>query len=162
MFELQRVRVDHEASILDFELMNRAYFSTFINDRGDEYFRDFPEQHRHLLSAQDAGDVVCYVLIDDDQTVVGRFNLYDLVDGAADVGYRLAQRVTGRGVATATLEIFCRMAHDEYGIRTLTAATPLDNVASQRVLRKVGFVLTGPTEVAGRPGLSFELVLADA
>jgi ribosomal-protein-alanine N-acetyltransferase len=161
MFELQRVRADHEAAILDFELLNRSYFTASINDRGDKYFREFSDEHRDLLAAQDSGSIACYVLLDEDQTIVGRFNLYDIVDGTAEVGYRLAHRVAGRGVATATLENFCRIAHDEYGVAKLTAATPLDNVASQRVLRKAGFVSTGPTEVAGQPGISFELFLAD-
>jgi ribosomal-protein-alanine N-acetyltransferase len=161
MFELQRVRADHESSILEFELANREYFAASINDRGDDYFRDFAKQHRDLLAAQDAGGILCYVLLDEDDAVVGRFNLYDIVDGTADVGYRVAQRVAGRGVATATLENFCRIA-EEYGIVRLRAATPLNNVASQQVLRKVGFLPTGPAEVAGGPGLSFELVLAGA
>jgi ribosomal-protein-alanine N-acetyltransferase len=162
MFELQRVRADHESSILDFELANRSYFVASINDRGDDYFRDFAQHHRDLLAAQDAGDILCYVLLDEDEAVVGRFNLYDIVDGTADVGYRVAQRVAGRGVATATLENFCRIANEEYGIVRLRAATPRENVASQQVLRKAGFMATGPTEVAGGPGLSFELVFAGA
>lgn len=160
MFELQRVRADHEASILAFELTNRSYFSGFINDRGDEYFRNFSQQHRDLLAAQDHGAILCYVLLDEELAVVGRFNLYDIVDSTADVGYRVAQRVAGRGVATATLENFCQIAHEEYGITKLRATTPLENAASQQVLKKVGFVPTGATEVAGQPGLSFELVLA--
>jgi ribosomal-protein-alanine N-acetyltransferase len=161
MFELQRVRADHEAAILDFELQNRSYFVESINDRGDEYFREFSQQHRDLLAAQDSGVIACYVLLDDDQSVVGRFNLYEISEGTAEVGYRLAQRVAGRGVATTTLENFCRIAHDEYGVARLTAATPRDNVASQRVLQKAGFVSTGPTDVAGHAGISFELLMAD-
>jgi ribosomal-protein-alanine N-acetyltransferase len=161
MFELRRVRADHEAAILTFELLNRSYFTASINDRGDDYFRDFSEHHRDLLTEQGAGTIACFVLLDDDQMVVGRFNLYEIADGAAVVGYRVAQRVAGRGVATASLENLCRIAREEYGITTLRAATPVDNVASQRVLTKVGFVPTGPTEVAGGPGTSFERVLSD-
>src|SRR5450631_1525203 len=99
MSDLQRLRADHEASILEFELANRSYFAASISDRGDEYFRDFSHEHRKLLDEQDTGCIACYVLCDDDETVVGRFNLYDIVDGVADVGYRVAQRVAGRGVA---------------------------------------------------------------
>lgn len=160
MSDLQRIRVDHEASILEFELMNRTYFAASITDRGDEYFRDFTHEHRNLLAEQNAGGIACYVLLDDELTVVGRFNLYDIVDGAANVGYRVAQRVAGHGVATGGLEDLCRIAHEEHGISRLRAVTHPENVASQRVLTKVGFVPTGATEVAGRAGISFELVLA--
>jgi ribosomal-protein-alanine N-acetyltransferase len=100
------------------------------------------------------------VLVDEHAKVVGRFNLYDLVDGTATVGFRLAQRVAGRGVATAALQDLCRIGREQYGLRRLRAAASNENVASQRVLAKVGFVMTGPAEVGGRKGRSSELILA--
>jgi ribosomal-protein-alanine N-acetyltransferase len=39
--ELQRLRADHAPAVLAFELANRAYFATFISDRGDEFFDHF-------------------------------------------------------------------------------------------------------------------------
>ena len=100
------------------------------------------------------------MLVDEDETVVGRFNLYDLVDGTAVVGYRVARRFSGRGVATSGLRNLCRVAREEYGLRTLRAATSNENVASQRVLAKAGFAAVGPAEVGGRQGAWHELVLA--
>jgi [ribosomal protein S5]-alanine N-acetyltransferase len=102
------------------------------------------------------------VLVDEDEKVVGRFNLYDLVDGTGEVGYRVAQRLAGRGVATSALQDLCRIAREQYGLRTLRAATSNDNVASQRVLTKVGFVATGPAEVGGRQGSRYKLALTPA
>lgn len=160
MFELQRLRRDHEAAVLDFELANRAYFAESLSDRGDDFYEEFAERHRALLAEQEAGVCVFHVLVDEDETVVGRFNLYDLVDGAAEVGYRVAQRVSGRGVATSGLRDLCRIAGEEYGLRTLRAAASKENVASQRVLAKAGFVAIGSAEVGGRPGARYELALA--
>jgi ribosomal-protein-alanine N-acetyltransferase len=62
---------------------------------------------------------------------VGRFNLYDIVDGAADVGYRVAEEVVGRGVATSALKQLSRLAQERYGVRTLGAAASDENVASR-------------------------------
>jgi len=53
--ELQRLRADHALAVLAFELANRAYFATFISDRGDEFFHHFTEQHNALLAEQEAG-----------------------------------------------------------------------------------------------------------
>lgn len=159
MFELQRLRSDHEAAVLAFELANRAYFADWITDRGDDFYEQFAERHRALLADQDAGAGVFHVLVDGDGTVVGRFNLYDPANGTADVGFRVAQCVAGRGVATSALQDLCRIASERYGLRTLRAAASNENVASQRVLTKVGFVATGPAEVGGRQGSSYELVL---
>jgi [ribosomal protein S5]-alanine N-acetyltransferase len=160
VFELQRLRPDHEPAVLAFEQANRAYFAESINDRGDEFYEQFAERHRALLADQQAGVCACYVLVAEDGKVVGRFNLYDLVDGTAVVGYRVAERVAGRGVATSALQALCRVAGERYGLQTLRAAASSDNVASQRVLTKVGFVATGPAEVGGRQGSWYQLVLA--
>jgi ribosomal-protein-alanine N-acetyltransferase len=160
MFELQRLRRDHEAAVLDFEQANRAYFAESVSDRGDDFYEEFAERYLLLLAEQEAGVCVFQVLVDEDETVVGRFNLYDLVDGTAEVGYRVAQRVSGRGVATSGLRNLCRIAGEEYGLRTLRAATSSENVASQRVLAKAGSVAIGPAEVGGRQGAWYELALA--
>jgi ribosomal-protein-alanine N-acetyltransferase len=160
VFELRRVRPDHEAAIFDFEVANRAYFTESISDRGDAYFEEFADRHRALLAEQDAGVARYHVLVDGDGTVVGRFNLYDVRDGTADVGYRVARQVSGRGVATAGLRDLCRIAAEEYGLRTLKAVTSNENVASQRVLLKAGFLADGPAQVAGRPGIQYVLALA--
>lgn len=162
MFELQRVRLGHEAAILVFEQTNRAYFADYISDRGDDFYEQFSERHSALLAEQETGACVFHVLVDDDGKVVGRFNLYDLVDGTADVGYRVGQGVAGRGVATSALQDLCRIAREQYGLRTLRAATSNDNVASARVLAKVGFLATGPAKVGGRQGSRYELDLVPA
>jgi ribosomal-protein-alanine N-acetyltransferase len=158
--ELQRLRDDHAPAVLAFELANRAYFATFISDRGDDFFDQFAERHNALLAEQEAGTCVFHVLVGEDGAVLGRFNLVDLEDGTAVLGYRVAQHVAGRGVATATVGELCLLAAAQYGLRTLRAATTHDNVASQKVLAKAGFVPVGPAELAGRPGTWYQRDLA--
>lgn len=160
MPELQRLRADHATAVLAFELANRAYFATFISDRGDEFFDHFTEQHKALLAEQEAGTCVFHVLVSEDGAVLGRFNLFDLEGGTAVLGYRVAQHIAGRGMATATVQELCRLAVAQYGLHTLRAATTYDNVASQRVLTKAGFVPAGPAEPGGRPGTWYERDLA--
>src|ERR1700730_5185909 len=99
MPELQRLRADHAPAVLSFELANRAYFATFISDRGDAFFDHFTEQYNTLLAEQEAGTCVLHVLVGEDVTVLGRFNLFDLEDDTAVLGYRVAQQVAGHGVA---------------------------------------------------------------
>ncbi|HTP22774.1 MAG TPA: GNAT family N-acetyltransferase [Solirubrobacteraceae bacterium] len=157
MPELQRLRSDHADAVLAFELENRAFFAISISDRGDAFFEEFPARHRELLAEQQTGACFAHVLVDDDGTVLGRFNLVTLEDGTAAVGYRVAERVAGHGVATKTLRELCQLAANEYALRTLIAETSYENLASQRVLAKAGFVPIGPAEVAGRPGIRYEL-----
>jgi len=158
--ELQRLRAGHAPAVLAFERANRAYFATLISDRGDAFFDHFSEQYHALLAQQEAGTCALYVLVGEDGTVLGRFNLYDLKDGTAELGYRVAQHVAGHGVATAAVQELCRLAAALHGLRTLRAATTYDNVASQKVLAKTGFVPVGPAEPGGRPGTWYQRDLA--
>lgn len=161
MPHLEALRIDHAPAVLAFELANRTYFAASISDRGDAFFDEFSERYETLLAErEDRGDAY-YVLLDDDGSVLGRFNLYEIGNGAADVGYRVAERAAGRGVATAGVLELCRLAASEHGLRRLRARTARENVASQRVLAKAGFVAGGETDVAGRPGLWFERELEE-
>jgi ribosomal-protein-alanine N-acetyltransferase len=145
---------------LAFELANRAYFATTISDRGDEYYAQFSDRQNALLAEQEAGSSAFYVLVAEDGSVLGRFNLYDFKDGAADLGYRVAQRVAGHGVATATVRELCGLAATRHGLRVLRAATSHSNTASQKVLTKAGFVPVGaadPADLGGKPGTWYQL-----
>lgn len=162
MPELQRLRADHDAAVLAFETANRAYFAASISDRGDEFFEQFAARHAALLARQEAGVDAYYVLVAEDGSVLGRFNLFSLADGGANLGYRVAQHVAGHGVATATVRDLSRLAAADHGLHTLRAAVSTGNTASQKVLSKAGFVLIGPADpvdLGGKPGAWYELSL---
>jgi [ribosomal protein S5]-alanine N-acetyltransferase len=152
--ELERLQAGHAAAVLAFELANRAYFAASVSDRGDEFFDQFADRYRALLAEQEAGRCAFYVLVAEDGSVVGRFNLYDLADGTAVLGYRVAEQVAGRGVATGSVRELCRIAAARHGLRTLRAATSDGNAASQKVLAKAGFVPAGPAGPADLGGKS--------
>jgi len=159
MPELERLHAGHAPAVLAFELANRAYFAASIPDRGDDYFDHFTDLYNARLAEQEAGICAFYVLVAEDGSVLGRFNLVDIEDHAAEVGYRLAQQVAGRGVATATVRELCRLAAAQHGLRTLRAATTHENAASQKVLTKAGFVPVGPADpahIGGKPGTWYQ------
>jgi ribosomal-protein-alanine N-acetyltransferase len=157
--ELKRLHAGHAPAVLAFELANRAYFAASVPDRGDEFYDQFTDRYSALMAEQEAGICAFYVLVAEDGSVLGRFNLYDFEDGTAELGYRVAQHVAGRGVATATVRELCRLATARYALRTLRAATARDNAASQKVLAKAGFVPVGPADPAdlgGEPGTWYQ------
>ncbi|MFD2764023.1 GNAT family N-acetyltransferase [Micromonospora eburnea] len=153
MPELQRLDARHAPALLRFEQENRAYFARFVPDRGDDYFAEFAARHAELLAEQATGECHFHLLVDDDGAVLGRFNLVDVADGSAELGYRVAERATGRGVAQDGVRRACDLARDEYGLRQLVASAALANPASLAVLRRTGFVPVGEVLVGGQPGL---------
>jgi [ribosomal protein S5]-alanine N-acetyltransferase len=161
--ELQRLRADHAPAVLAFELANRAYFAASISDRGDDFYEQFADRHSAMLAEQETGTYAYYVLVAEDGSILGRFNLFNISGGTADVGYRVAQNVAGRGVATATVRELCQLAAAQHGLRTLRAATTHQNAASQKVLIKAGFHPVGPADPAdngGKQGISYRRDLA--
>jgi ribosomal-protein-alanine N-acetyltransferase len=162
--ELQRLDAGHAPAVLAFEVANRAYFAASISDRGDEFYDRFADRHRALLAEQEAGVGAFYVLVAEDGSVLGRFNLVFTEDGTGELGYRVAQHVAGHGVATATVRELCRLAPARHGLRTLRAATSHANTASQKVLAKAGFVPVGPADPAdlgGKPGTWYQRDLSE-
>ncbi|WBB65670.1 GNAT family N-acetyltransferase [Micromonospora sp. WMMD812] len=159
MPEIQRLDVHHAPALLRFERENRAFFARSVPDRGDDYFTGFAARHADLLAEQAAGLIHFHVLLDDDGTVLGRFNLVDVADGGAELGFRVAERAARRGVATDGVRRVCALARDEYGLRRLVASAALDNAGSLGVLRRTGFTPVGDVVLNGRPGLRHVLDL---
>jgi ribosomal-protein-alanine N-acetyltransferase len=161
--ELERLHAAHAPVVLAFELANRAFFAASVSDRGDDFFDQFTDRYNASLAEQEAGSCAFYVLVAEDGAVLGRFNLFDISDRTARLGYRVAQHVAGRGVATATVRELCRLAASRHGLRTLRAATADENAASQKVLTRAGFVPVGPADPAdlgGKPGSWYQRDLA--
>ncbi|MFI6265749.1 GNAT family N-acetyltransferase [Micromonospora sp. NPDC051006] len=161
MPELQRLDARHAPALLRFERENRAFFARSVPDRGDDYFTGFAARHAALLAEQSAGLIHFHVLVDDDGAVLGRFNLVDVADGGAELGFRVAERATGRGVATGGVRRVCDLARDEYGLRRLVASAAVENAGSLGVLRRTGFTPVGDVVLDGRPGLRHLRELTD-
>jgi [ribosomal protein S5]-alanine N-acetyltransferase len=156
--EIERLRLDHAAAILTFEQENRAYFAAAIPDRGDGFFADYDAQHRALLDEQDAGEGHFHVVMEDG-AVIGRFNLFGVADGGAELGFRIAEKSAGRGVAQWAVRQICELAVAEYGLTTLRARATVRNAASRAVLARTGFEVTGETVLNGLPALTFARAL---
>ncbi|MEV8569380.1 GNAT family N-acetyltransferase [Streptomyces sp. NPDC051322] len=162
MLQLERLRADHAGALLTFEEENREYFARTVPDRGDAYFADFATLLRARLDEQDAGVCHFHVVLDDQGELIGRINIVDAVDGAADLGYRIGERAAGRGVATAAVREVCRLAVTAYRLSVLNAATTLDNRASAAVLARNGFTAVGDVVLSGCPGVRYRRRLVAA
>ncbi|MFI7679121.1 GNAT family N-acetyltransferase [Actinophytocola sp. NPDC049390] len=161
MHRIERLRRDHAPAVLAFERENRAYFAASVPDRGDDYFTEFHERFHGLLAEQESGLCHFHVVVGDDDEVLGRVNLVDVADGAAELGFRIAEKATGRGLATTAVNELCVTAAQDYGLRELHASAAEDNAGSRAVLARVGFVPTGDEVVlSGLPGHRYLLSLA--
>ena len=157
---LEPLRLDHAASLLTFERVNRAFFAKSIPDRGDDFFTRFDALHAERLAEQDTGACRFHVLVDDLGAIVGRVNLVDIAGGEAELGYRIGEEASGHGLATNAVAEVRQLARRDYGLQRLRAKITVDNVASRKVLERNGFTEIERMELNGRPAIGFLLHLS--
>lgn len=157
---IERLRLDHATALLAFERENRAYFVKTIPDRGDDYFTRFAEQHEALLAEQATGACHFHLLIGDEGKVLGRVNLVDVANGEAELGFRIAEKAAGQGLATTSVRKIAGLAAITYRLKSLRAGASATNKGSQKVLTRTGFTQTGEeTMPDGHVSLCYELKL---
>ena len=92
-----------------------------------------------------AGEVVDLTIRAPGGELAGQIGLYQVDPGLgqASVGYDLLPAYRGRGYATRAVRLLAQWAFDHARLVRLVAGTAPDNVASQRVLERAGFVREG-------------------
>ena len=76
--------------------------------------------------------------------LLGLAEFYDYRDDLhkISIGYRLARRNWGQGLATETVRLMVSYLYGKTDIEIICASTMTQNVASERVLEKAGFIRT--------------------
>lgn len=160
MISVRLVAEDDVPAITDLLVRSREHLAPWEPLREDSFFTEASQRATTaaLLERHAAGTHVPLVIVDDDE-VVGRITVNDVVRGAfqsAHLGYWVGAGHAGRGVATAAVAVAAtvRLAFGELGLHRLQADTLVHNTASQTVLARNGFVRIGTAprylEIAGR------------
>jgi ribosomal-protein-alanine N-acetyltransferase len=91
---------------------------------------------QHGTDGGDGGWLICL-----DSEVVGDCGWRGGPDGAGDVllGYGLARPARRQGLGTEAVALLCAWAEQQPGVTRLVADVHLDNSASRRLLRRLGF-----------------------
>jgi [ribosomal protein S5]-alanine N-acetyltransferase len=130
--------------LFQFEIENRAFFETMVPSRGENYYQydQFLRIMEELLSEQ-VDRKSFFFLIKENETskIVGRINLVD-VDWdkkEVEIGYRIGEPYLKLGLATLALRQIL-IETEKVEICTIYAKTTHNNIGSQRVLEKNGFL----------------------
>lgn len=153
---LVQPRIDDVDEILAFELENRAYFEASVNARPSDYYSPRGVAAAIESSVAEAIDdqAYQYLIRDEDAVLVGRINLSRVRRAhfhSAEVGYRVARSMGGRGVASRAVQEVLDIAFRDKKLLRIEAMARPENVGSVRVLERNGFV------AFGRSSRSFEL-----
>jgi ribosomal-protein-alanine N-acetyltransferase len=142
------VDLDDAAVLAGLVVRNRDFLAPWEPVRPDSYFTVHGQVAviAEALERFEDRTQVPRVILDETGQVVGRINLNNVVRGAfqsASVGYWLAEEAGGRGLATAAVADMVTLAFELEGLHRLEAGTVRENVRSQAVLERNGFVQFG-------------------
>ena len=140
---LSKLTFEDAKRLLDFEILNRCFFETMVPTRGDDYYKpdQFLINHQVLLNEQEEGLSTFYLIKNENAEIVGRINLVDINKqlGIAHLGYRVGEAFLGKGIAKKSVKLIIELLKDQ-SIHQLYAKTTIDNIASQKVLERSGFL----------------------
>lgn len=136
------LQIEDTDALLDFETTNRAWFEQWVPPRPAGYFtrETLLKINEDLVAEATAGTAYMHLILNPEGRIIGRINLTDIdrETATANLGYRVAQDMTGNGVAVKALRIIENLAQD-YGFETLQATCLATNPASAAVLDNRGF-----------------------
>jgi RimJ/RimL family protein N-acetyltransferase len=149
MVDLETERLLLKPASIDFaavqlELMNTPKWLTNIGDRN---INTIPEAEQYiadkmLLQYEELGFGNYYIQLKKTAQVIGCVGIYNRPElESYDFGFALLPRYEKQGYAYEASNCLLHAAKNRLGIKTLSAITTTSNVASQKLLAKLGFQL---------------------
>ncbi len=154
-FDTERLVIrptSEEDAAFIFELVNTPKWIQFIGDRNISSIGDASEYIKtKMISQLERLGYSSYTVIrKEDQKKIGVCGLYDRegLDGI-DIGFAVLPQFEGVGYAFEAANRIKEAAFDEFYIETISAITTKGNIASQKLLEKLGLQQVGVTELPG-------------
>ena len=101
-------------------------------------------QAHHWIGSLEDGEFVRVVELDG--KLIGAVGYNPNADGSLEIGYWIGRPWWGNGYGTEAAEALMNYCFTELGVARLTCCHFVDNVASARIIKKLGFRLMGPGE----------------
>jgi len=128
----------------DWAVTQMLRMASFPPDRAEigTWFADHPREWA-------AGEAYRFATFLDGR-MIGLVDLDEIADGEGELGYWFEQAAWGQGFAAEAAAAVVRFAFSEAGLQSLRSGHAADNVASGRVLERLGFRLLDQVERSSR------------
>lgn len=139
MIKLEVIAPRHCAALLAFELENADYFAQSVPRRPSEMLSlDGMAKAILALQAEMNEGVGLYMVALNGDQLVGRIN-FTVQGDEAEVGYRVAESATGRGIAQQMLDEGIAILLTRFHLKRIVGRAMTSNPASAHILQKAGF-----------------------
>lgn len=152
-FETERLCIipttENDARFI-YELLNTPKWIKYIGDRGIktiEHAKDYIKEK--MIPQLERLGYSNYTLIrKDNNEKIGICGLYDRegLEGV-DIGFAFLPKYEKKGYAFEASSKVRDIAFNEFKIKKISAITTKDNISSQKLLEKLGFIFTGKTKL---------------
>jgi ribosomal-protein-alanine N-acetyltransferase len=144
---IRPVRLDDAPALAALHTEDREFLRRWDPVRPDAFYTADGQRRAIAATLEQCADgrSAASVILDRD-TVAGTVNLFGILRGplqSAVLGYWVAQRAAGRGIATEAVAHALRLAFDDLGLHRIDAFAREENAGSCRVLEKNGFRRAG-------------------
>jgi [ribosomal protein S5]-alanine N-acetyltransferase len=133
---IRRLTPEDAGELMALLVENREFLAPFEPARDEHFFTVAGQRER----IEDEGMQAFAILAED--RIAGTVTLSHISYGAfqsANVGYWVAERLNGRGLATRAVAEVVEIAFGELGLHRLEAGTLVDNLPSRLVLERNDF-----------------------
>ena len=114
----------------------------FVPDEVFETVEEAAETIEFLMSRYGGSEgPFVYPVLLKDTTNIGYVQAVPLGDGVWEIGYHIGARYTKRGYATEAVKAFLPVMMNSLELDKIAGICLADNIASQKVMEKCGFVL---------------------
>ena len=141
------------------ELLNTPKWLKYIGDRNVKTVESAKEyiNNKILPQLKKLGYSNYTLIRKSDKVKIGTCGLYDRegLEGI-DIGFAFLPEFERKGYAFESANKLKNVAFDEFGITEISAITTKDNIASQKLLEKLGMIFIGTTNI---PNDNEELLL---
>lgn len=145
--DLRILTPEHDEKILDYYIRNKEYLKDFEPTREIGFYT--LEEQREILKDNYKqylnGTAMNFGLFKKDK-LIGRFQCSNIVEGIFKngvIGYSIDEKFQGKGYMKEALDLFLKYAFEELGLHRVEASTLVDNIKSQKVLERCGFIKLG-------------------
>jgi ribosomal-protein-alanine N-acetyltransferase len=146
---IRPLRLDDTESLLQLRLRNRIFLEPFEPRQPESHFTFEGQQKavEQVMKNWEEGTGYGFgIFIKETDALIGRVTLSNVVRGAwqsCTIGYFLDQTFNGQGIMTKAVRLAIEFAFNEADLHRVQAAIMPHNIASIRVIEKIGFHYEG-------------------
>lgn len=155
-FETDRLLIkptDIEDAAFIFNLLNTPKWIEFIGNRNIENIEDAKKyiENKMLPQLHRLGFGNYTVILKSNKNKIGLCGLYDREDlDGIDIGFAFLPDFEGKGYALEAASKLLHIASTEFNLSQVSAITDLHNLASQNLIKKLGFKKVGLTSMSNQ------------